>query len=203
MDDACPLRRRRHLRFAAGAEAGIRPGASSIRLFTAKARRSPDPARARALMDDGTLADWLRLGLKRTVSGGFFTAILRADRLNEALAALPRAGCQRCSRSGPRRARRPSGRSWCRRAKVREAPFALLPGLVLHEARRGYTPEADAMLRGGSALALGVTPPVGSGPLPKSAQHRAAKGQNLPGPDPDPAEFLGGQGLPDPAALRQ
>ena len=43
--------------------------------------------RARALMDQGSLGAWLEAGLKRTISGGSFTAIFRADRLNEALAA--------------------------------------------------------------------------------------------------------------------
>ncbi len=57
--------------------------------FHGEGQASPDAARAIALMDGGSLRDWLRLGLQRTVSGGFFTAILRADRLNEALAALP------------------------------------------------------------------------------------------------------------------
>ena len=49
---------------------------------------SPDPDRAAALMDGGMLTDWLKVGLQRTVSGGFFTAILRADRLAEAPAEL-------------------------------------------------------------------------------------------------------------------
>ena len=57
--------------------------------FHGEGQVSPDAARAAALMDDGRLGDWLKLGLQRTVSGGYFTAILRADRLNEALAALP------------------------------------------------------------------------------------------------------------------
>ena len=50
--------------------------------------RSPDEARALALQDEGRLADWLRAGLKRTKSDGTFTAILRADRLGEALNAI-------------------------------------------------------------------------------------------------------------------
>ncbi len=60
--------------------------------FHGEGQASPDPDRARALMDGGTLADWLLAGLKRTISDGTFTAILRADRLNEALAALPLTG---------------------------------------------------------------------------------------------------------------
>jgi tRNA1(Val) A37 N6-methylase TrmN6 len=34
----------------------------------------------------------------------------------------------------------------------RRTPLALLPGLVLHEPDGRYTPEADAVLRNGSAL---------------------------------------------------
>jgi tRNA1(Val) A37 N6-methylase TrmN6 len=32
------------------------------------------------------------------------------------------------------------------------APFRLLPGLVLHQADGGFTPAAEAVLRGGAAL---------------------------------------------------
>lgn len=120
--------------------------------FHGEGQASPNAARATALMDGGKLSDWLRLGLQRTVSGGYFTAILRADRLNEALAALPDRGV--CAlplwpRSGeaPKRvivqARKGSG-----------APFALLPGLVLHQKNGAWTDESEAVLRRGEALAL-------------------------------------------------
>jgi tRNA1Val (adenine37-N6)-methyltransferase len=113
---------------------------------------SPDAARAAALMDDGRLSDWLKLGLQRTVSGGFFTTILRADRLNEALGALPERGL--CAFPlWPRQG------EVCKRVIVQvrkgsNAPFALLPGLVLHREDGSWTPEADAVLRRGNALAL-------------------------------------------------
>jgi tRNA1(Val) A37 N6-methylase TrmN6 len=35
-----------------------------------------------------------------------------------------------------------------------QAPLALMPGLVLHRPDGSYTPQADAVLRGGEALAL-------------------------------------------------
>jgi tRNA1(Val) A37 N6-methylase TrmN6 len=38
--------------------------------------------------------------------------------------------------------------------KGSNAPFALLPGLVLHQDDGAWTPEAEAVLRRGSALAL-------------------------------------------------
>ena len=120
--------------------------------FHGEGQASPDAARAAALMDDGALSDWLRLGLQRTVSGGFFTAILRADRLNQALAALPERGV--CAFPlWPRQGEAPK-RVILQARKGSNAPFALLPGLVLHQEDGAWTPEADAVLRRGNALAL-------------------------------------------------
>jgi tRNA1(Val) A37 N6-methylase TrmN6 len=103
-------------------------------------------------MDDGQLRDWLKLGLQRTASGGFFTAILRADRLNEALAALPRTGVSLFPlwpREGV-----PAKRVIIQARKASRAAFSLLPGLVLHRDDGSWTPGAEAVLRRGSALAL-------------------------------------------------
>ena len=120
--------------------------------FHGEGQASPDPARAAALMDEGKLADWLALGLQRTVSGGYFTAILRADRLNEALAALPRRGV--CAFPlWPRLGDAPK-RVIVQARKGSGAPFSLAPGLVLHQPDGSWTPEADAVLRRGNALAL-------------------------------------------------
>jgi tRNA1Val (adenine37-N6)-methyltransferase len=120
--------------------------------FHGEGQTSPDPARARALMDHGTLRDWLETGLKRTVSGGSFTAILRADRLNEALAALPEAGVA-VFPLWPK-AGEPARRVLVQVRKGARTSFSLLPGLILHQARGAYAPEADAILRGEAALAL-------------------------------------------------
>jgi tRNA1(Val) A37 N6-methylase TrmN6 len=111
---------------------------------------SPDPARARALQDDGRLAGWLAAGLKRTVSGGSFTAILRADRLGEALAALPERGVS-IYPLWPH-AEEPAKRVIVQVRQGSRAPLRLLPGLVLHEADGSYTPQADAVLRDGASL---------------------------------------------------
>jgi tRNA1Val (adenine37-N6)-methyltransferase len=113
---------------------------------------SPDAARATALMDDGKLQDWLKLGLQRTVSGGFFTTILRADRLNEALAAMPEKGV--CAFPLWPKEGVPAKRVILQARKGSAAPFALLPGLVLHRADGSFTPETDGILRCGNALAL-------------------------------------------------
>ncbi|MEI7789958.1 MAG: methyltransferase [Alphaproteobacteria bacterium] len=120
--------------------------------FHGEGQVSPDAARAAALMDDGKLADWLKLGLQRTVSGGYFTAILRADRLNEALAALPEKGVATFPLF-PRAGEAPR-RVIVQARKGSRAPFALLSGLVLHQPDGAWTPEADAILRRGTALAL-------------------------------------------------
>jgi len=120
--------------------------------FHGEGQVSPDSARAAALMDDGKLMDWLTLGLQRTVSGGFFTAILRADRLNQALAALPERGL--CAFPLWPRAGEAPKRVIVQARKGSAAPFALLPGLVLHQQDGSWTSESDAVLRRGGALAL-------------------------------------------------
>ena len=120
--------------------------------FHGEGQSSPDPSRARALMDQGALRDWLEAGAKRTVSGGSFTAILRADRLNEALAALPETGVV-VYPLWPK-AGEPARRVLVQLRKGGRTPFRLLPGLILHEASGAYTGEADAVLRGEAPLAL-------------------------------------------------
>ena len=124
--------------------------------FHAEGQVSPDAARARALSDQGQLTDWLNLGLQRTVSGGYFTAILSAARLHEGIAALPAGGINifpLWPRTGE-----PAKRVILQVRKGSAAPCALLPGLVLHEASGAYTVEADAVLRCGAALALHAPP---------------------------------------------
>ena len=120
--------------------------------FHGEGQASPDEARAAALMDGGRLGDWLKLGLQRTISGGFFTAILRADRLPEALAALPDKGIS-VFPLWPREGSAPK-RVIVQARKGSRSPFSLLPGLVLHREDGSWTNEADAVLRRGSALAL-------------------------------------------------
>ena len=109
MDERVTFRRRRYLRSAAGTRSATSIMCSVNPPFHGEGQASPDAARARALMDDGTAA---RLAEAWPASARFpaayFTAILRADRLNEALAALP-AAASPSFRSGPGRASRPSG----------------------------------------------------------------------------------------------
>ena len=124
--------------------------------FHGEGQTSPDAARAAALMDGGQLCDWLKLGLQRTVSGGFFTAILRADRLPEALAALPEKGVSvfpLWPKTGAA-----AKRVIVQARKGSRSPFSLLTGLVLHRQDGSWTDEAEAVLRRGSALALSGVP---------------------------------------------
>jgi len=114
---------------------------------------SPDAGRARALRDGGRLVDWLAAGLKRTASNGMFTAIIGADRLGEALAALPERGVAILP-LWPK-AGEPAKRAIVAVRKDSRAAPRLLAGLVLHESNGSYTEAADAVLRDAKALDLG------------------------------------------------
>jgi tRNA1Val (adenine37-N6)-methyltransferase len=120
--------------------------------FHGEGMAAPDAARRRALQDEGSLTDWLETGIRRTVSGGTFTTIIRADRLGEALAVLPATGIA-VFPLWPR-AGEPAKRVILQLRKGSGAPLAVLPGLVLHGAGGHFTPEADAILRDGASLAL-------------------------------------------------
>jgi tRNA1(Val) A37 N6-methylase TrmN6 len=121
---------------------------------------SPDAGRARALQDAGDLSQWLEAGVRRTAPNGTFTVILRADRLNEALRALP----EQSVRVFPLwpKANEPAKRVLVQVHQSKRTPFALLPGLVLHQADGRYTPDADAILRGRAPASLnpGGRPPA-------------------------------------------
>ncbi|MDE2182983.1 MAG: methyltransferase [Alphaproteobacteria bacterium] len=114
---------------------------------------SPDSSRAVALHDAGTLGAWITAGMKRTVSGGTFTLILRGDRLGEALAALPERGVH-IFPLWPR-AGAAAKRILMQVHQGSRAPVNMLPGLVLHEADGRYTSDADAVLRGSGLTIAG------------------------------------------------
>jgi tRNA1Val (adenine37-N6)-methyltransferase len=115
-------------------------------------RTSPDASRALALQDRGSLGDWLSGGMRRVVSGGTFTIILRADRLGEALIALGSYGVS-VFPLWPRRDEQ-AKRLIVQVIKSSRAPLAMLPGLVLHENDGRYTSAANAILRDGKALTI-------------------------------------------------
>lgn len=113
---------------------------------------SPDTVRGIALEDDARLGLWLESGVKRVRSQGTFTAILRADRLGEAIRHMPQSGLTVLP-LWPRQGQ-PAKRVILQVRKDSKAPMALLPGLVLHENDGRYTDAAEAILRGHASLAL-------------------------------------------------
>jgi tRNA1(Val) A37 N6-methylase TrmN6 len=77
---------------------------------------------------------------------------VRADRTGEVLAVLPKTGVQILP-LWPRPGE-PAKRVIIQAQKSSGAAAKMLPGLVLHrDAGGGYTPEADAILRGEATLA--------------------------------------------------
>jgi tRNA1Val (adenine37-N6)-methyltransferase len=112
----------------------------------------PNDARETALHDRGQFGDWLKAGMKRVAPDGTFTVILRADRLSEALAALPDRGLT-IFPLWPREGE-PAKRVILQSRKNSRAPLSFLPGLVLHEADGRYTAAAQGILRDGASLAL-------------------------------------------------
>lgn len=120
--------------------------------FYAGGEASPVAAKARAKMDGGALADWLHGGLKRTRSGGTFTAIVAADRLGEAMAALPGRGLT-IFPLWPK-AGAPAKRIILQARLGANSPPVLAAGLVLHQDDGRFTPSADAILRGRAGLTV-------------------------------------------------
>jgi tRNA1(Val) A37 N6-methylase TrmN6 len=153
LDAAAPAR--------AFASAGL-PAESAIRVMMnppfndpARQRTSPEPARrlAHALQPD-TLPRWVRTAARLLRPRGTLTLIWRADGLAEVLRALETAfGDVLVLPVHPKPAA-PAIRILVRATKSSRAPLVLLPGLVLNDGAGHPTPEADAVLRGGSVLPL-------------------------------------------------
>jgi tRNA1(Val) A37 N6-methylase TrmN6 len=118
-----------------------------------QALRGPAPARQGAWLADGGLKAWTSFLLKAVREGGRIVMIHRADRLGDVLALLGEgAGSVRIRPIHPF-ADAPAKRVLVRAVKTGKAPLTLLPPLVLHD-RSGakHTPQADALLRGETAL---------------------------------------------------
>lgn len=118
---------------------------------------SPQPERVQAKRGgQGLLAAWARALAAPLRHRGTLTFILPAGSLPECLAALAEADCAATAvlplwpKPG-----RPAKLVLVRGIKGSQAKLRLLPGLALHEADGGYTAEAEAILRNGSALAMG------------------------------------------------
>lgn len=118
-------------------------------------RASRDPARRLAHeAAPATLAVWTHAARRLLRPGGTLTLIWRADGLAEVLATLARGfGSLSVLPVHPRQ-QLPAVRVLVRAVKGGRAPLVVRPGLVLQDADGRPTPEADAVLRGRSALTL-------------------------------------------------
>lgn len=116
---------------------------------------TPPPDRGKAIANmegDIDLAAWMRACIMMLRPKGTLLVIHRADRLDDLLAALRgRAGEIDIQPLWPKRGRA-AKRVLVRARKGVATPLALSPGLVLHEEDGRYTVEAEAVLRGASAL---------------------------------------------------
>lgn len=115
----------------------------------------PDPCKRRACVEGrARLADWIEAGLAGIRRKGTLTLIHRAERLDDIIACLHgRAGGVIVYPLWPRKGA-PANRVIVSARKGVRSPARLSPGLVLHRADGAFTPEAEAILRGGGALVM-------------------------------------------------
>ena len=120
-----------------------------------RVRMPADALRARAVaMGPEGLERWARFLAAMTRPGGTATVILRADALGRLLAALEsRFGELRVFPLFPRTGEA-AIRILVQGVKGSRAPLALLPGMVLHDAKGRFTSAAEAILRDGAGLEL-------------------------------------------------
>ena len=121
--------------------------------FRETGTRSADPGRAAANHEEtGTLAEWIAALTRALVPGGEMVLVHLAERLGEILALLsPAFGAAAAIPLWPGNGR-PARRVLVRAIRGRRTPFALHPGLVLHEAGGAFTAPARAVLEGGLSL---------------------------------------------------
>jgi tRNA1(Val) A37 N6-methylase TrmN6 len=113
----------------------------------------PLKAGAHAMGEDG-LEHWARFLARMAKPGGTLTVIPKAGAIARLLCALEgRFGALRILPLYPR-ASAPAHRIIMEGRKGSRTPPVLLPGFVLHEPNGAFTPEAQAILRGGAALSL-------------------------------------------------
>ncbi|MGE3933395.1 MAG: tRNA1(Val) (adenine(37)-N6)-methyltransferase [Rhodospirillaceae bacterium] len=119
-----------------------------------RGRAPADAGRAQAHVEgEAALAAWIDFALRMVRPKGTMTMIHRADRLDDILAHLyGKAGEIVVFPLWPGRDR-PAKRVIVQARRGVATPLRLAPGLVLHEADGGYTPAADAVLRGAALAA--------------------------------------------------
>lgn len=117
------------------------------------ALRAPSPERRGAWMADDGLAAWCAFLLAAVRDGGRVTMVHRADRLADLLAGLGAKAGSLAVRPVHPFPDAPAKRVLVRAVRGGRGPLRLLPALVLHaQDASGFTPEADALLRGQAAL---------------------------------------------------
>lgn len=126
-------------------------------LDAGRADVSPEPGRAAASVEGAaTLADWIGFLLRMVKAKGSVTLIQRADRLGDILSLLDgRAGEIVVYPLWPK-AGVAARRVIVRARKSIRTPMAVSAGMVLHRDDGAFTPDADAVLRGG-ALDIAAT----------------------------------------------
>lgn len=117
------------------------------------ADKSPSEDKSRSNVESAAnLAQWITYALGALGHKGGFTIIHRADRLDSILAALHgKAGEVEVLPLWPR-AGVAAKRIIVRARKGVRGGSAVLPGLILHGEGQSYTPQAEAILRGGNAF---------------------------------------------------
>ena len=119
----------------------------------ASGEESPNAGRDRAMRDvSNAIADWTRSALALTHPGGTTTAILRADRAEEMLAASDGMGAVLFPLF-PRTGEAPK-RTIIQFQKGSRGPRRMAAGLILHEQDGRNTQSAEAVLRHGAMLRL-------------------------------------------------
>ena len=104
--------------------------------------------------DEAKFEDWLSFGLARLKSGGRLTLIHKTERLPDIIANLSsKAGTIKVFPLWPRHGM-PAKRVIVTAIKGSRTPLELLSGLVLHEAGREFTHDAEEVLRHGAAISL-------------------------------------------------
>ncbi|WP_018631353.1 tRNA1(Val) (adenine(37)-N6)-methyltransferase [Neomegalonema perideroedes] len=122
--------------------------------FPAGFAASPEILRDEANRESAALAVWLRGALKRLRPGGSLTVVQRVERLPEILAALEGgAGSWAILPLAPKSGL-PAKLILLRGIKGGRSPLRLAFPLILHQADGAFTPEAEAILREGRALAF-------------------------------------------------
>jgi tRNA1(Val) A37 N6-methylase TrmN6 len=124
-------------------------------LDRARANDTPNSARAEATIEgDAELGDWIRFALTMVKSKGTVTFIHRADRIDGLLGQIAgKAGEVVVFPLWPGQGR-PASRILVRARKQVASPARLAVGLILHEPDGRFSEAAEAVLRGGHALAL-------------------------------------------------